>query len=63
MSMQEARNPSAERARLNPATVGERWIVGCWGGEMPVLVRSIKTRAMPSGVRSVSVCKAQRDRR
>ena len=51
--LQEACDADAESTTLRPAAVGERRVVGCWSGEVPVGVCCIESRAVPG--RDVSV--------
>jgi len=44
--MEEGSDAQAKVLSLGPATVGERRIVGCGGGKVPLLVGSIETSAM-----------------
>lgn len=50
---EKTRNAYTERTRLHPATVGEGWIVGLWGRQMPIFIRSIETGAMSVGLLAV----------
>ena len=40
--MEEVGDAQAEGAALVPAAVGEGWVVGGWGGEVPLLVGGIE---------------------
>ena len=43
---EETRYAYTESTSLHPPTVGEGWIVGLWGRQMPIFICSIEAGAM-----------------
>ena len=47
-SIYYAGNPCAESLRLPPSAIGQRRIVGCWRGQVPLRVCSIQSSTVPA---------------